>query len=143
MRSRQPGFTLMELMIVVVIVGILAMVAVPSYQDYVRRSKLTDAMSQLGDLRVKMEQWYQDNRKYTNAADSACGVAMPTGTNFTITCANPSTQTFTLTATGDAGAGLSGYTFTVNELNAKQTTAFPGATGLPKNCWILRAGDAC
>jgi type IV pilus assembly protein PilE len=148
MRSRQQGFTLMEMMIVVAIVAILAYIAVPSYQDYVRRSKLTDATSQLGDLRVRLEQFYQDNRNYGSTA-AACGVPMPTGEaakHFTFSCnwgAGGTNQSFLVTATGNAAQGMSGYAFTISETNAKQTTAFPGATGLPRNCWILRAGDAC
>lgn len=140
-RQFATGFTLIELMIVVVIVAILAAVAVPAYTSYVQRGKIGDATATLSELRVRLEQWYQDNRKYTNAADSACGVAMPTGTYFTFTCANADTQQFVVTATG--GSTMSGFTFTINHANTRATTAFPGATGLPKSCWILRKGDSC
>lgn len=137
------GFTLIEMLIVVAIIGILAAIALPGYQDYVRRSKLAEATSQLSDLRVKMEQWYQDNRKYTDAGDAACGVAMPAAQYFTFTCANGDPQSFVLTATGVAAQDMGGYTFTIDQANARQTTAFPGAAGLPKSCWIYRKGDGC
>ncbi|MGH8742788.1 MAG: type IV pilin protein, partial [Burkholderiales bacterium] len=64
----QNGFTLIELMTVVAVLAILAVIAVPAYNDYVTRGKIPEATSNLADLRVKMEQWYQDNRNYQNTA---------------------------------------------------------------------------
>jgi len=69
------GFTLIELMITVVIVAVIAAVAVPNYTDYVTRSKFTEAHGQLADLRVKMEQYYMDNRRYSSdVAGATCGL---------------------------------------------------------------------
>ena len=62
------GFTLIELMIVIAVVAILAAVALPAYGDYLRRGQLPEAFTNLADLRVKMEQYYQDNRSYGAAA---------------------------------------------------------------------------
>ena len=74
--DRTTGFTLVELMIVVAIIAILAAIAVPSYNDYVTRSKLQEAHTNLAAARVNMEQYYQDNRVYTTAPGSgACGIA--------------------------------------------------------------------
>jgi len=56
------GFTLIELLITVVVLGILAAIALPSYTSYITRSKLTEAGAQLSDLRVKLEQRFQDAR---------------------------------------------------------------------------------
>ena len=67
---REKGFSLVEVMIVVVIIGILAAVAIPNYNDYLMRSKVPEATSRLSDLRVRMEQYFQDNRTY--AAAPAC-----------------------------------------------------------------------
>lgn len=140
---RSRGFTLIELMVAVAIVGILAAVAYPSYSAYVRRGKIAEATGALSVMRVNMEQWYQNNRKYSNAGDSACGVAVPDSASFTYTCAlSNANQQFVVTATGIASAGMDGYTFTVDQDNTQQTTAYPGAT-VPQNCWLKRPGDTC
>ena len=64
---RPRGFTLIELMIAIAIVAILAAIVVPSYTDYIRRSRVTEAVSTLSAMRVKMEQYYQDNRSYSGS----------------------------------------------------------------------------
>jgi type IV pilus assembly protein PilE len=141
--GREAGFTLIELMIAVAIIAILAAVAYPQYSSYVTRSRLAEATGTLSITRVRMEQYYQDNRNY---GASACGVAMPTGDYFTYTCGWGTTttnQSYVLTATGKSSAGMGGYTFTVNQDNLQRTTAFTGATSVPVNCWLRRAGDTC
>lgn len=62
---RNNGFTLIELMIVVVIVSILAAVAYPSYQEYVNRSKRTDAKNALLEIASRQERFYFNNNTYT------------------------------------------------------------------------------
>ena len=61
LETAQKGFTLIELMIVVAIIGILASIAIPQYSDYVKRGKAAEATSNLATLRIKMEQCFQDN----------------------------------------------------------------------------------
>lgn len=141
------GFTLIELMITVVVVAILAAIAYPSYTDYVQRSKIAEATGELGTMRVRLEQFYQDNRpsNYGSTA-TVCGIAVPTSPSFTFTCnwgAGGTSQSFLVTATGNAAAGMSGYAFTIDHSNAQRTTAFPGAAGLPAACWLKRKSDAC
>ena len=147
----QTGVTLIELMIVVVIIGILAMIAVPAYNDYVTRGKIPEATANLSDLRVKMEQWYQDNRNYQNTAATACGVAMPAAPvvkYFTFACTNPGgNQFYTLTATGTVS--MAGFVYTITESNVKTSTitagskaALNGWTG-NANCWVTRKGGSC
>ena len=127
-------------MITVAIVAILASVAYPSYTAYVQRGRIADVTGLMVQTRVRMEQFYQDNRNYGTAA--ACGVVMPSATPFTLTCATGnSEQTFVITA---AGSGLmANFAFTVNDANVQRTTAFPGASGLPANCWMQRKGQTC
>lgn len=143
-RAGRAGFTLIELMIAVAIVAILAAIAIPSYTGYVQRSRISEAINELATLRMRLEQYYQDNRNYGSTA-SACGVAAPSADAFDITCNNGGggNQTFLATATGKASRNMAGFAFTINHDNLRQTTAFPGASSLPRDCWLLRAGDAC
>ncbi len=77
MRIRsQSGFTLIEMMIVVVILGVLLAVGLPSYQDSVRRSSRADAQATLMDLAQAMERRYQLNYNYDGAADGG-GAPLP------------------------------------------------------------------
>jgi type IV pilus assembly protein PilE len=140
----QAGFTLIELMIVVAVVALLATIAMPAYQDYVRRGKIADALGELSTQRVRLEQYYQDNRNYGSTA-SACGVAMPTANHFSYSCnwgAGGTSQSFLITATGVASAGMDGYTYTIDDANAQRTTRFAGAT-VTANCWMLKRGETC
>ena len=70
------GFTLVELLVVVAIVGILAAIAVPQYGDYVLRGKIAEASATLSQHRVKMEQFFQDNRTYAAACTTAGSIAV-------------------------------------------------------------------
>ncbi|MDD2928595.1 MAG: type IV pilin protein [Sideroxydans sp.] len=141
--KQQNGFTLVELMIVVVIVGILASVALPAYQDYVIRGKLSEATSGLADARVKMEQHFQDNRKYGDAGGTVCPTAIPaSSTHFNYTCSTPSTDTYVITAIGISP--LNDFSFTIDETNTKRTTSLRTGWGsTPANCWITSKGGAC
>jgi type IV pilus assembly protein PilE len=159
MRSTR-GFTLIEVMITIAIIAIIAAVALPSYNEYLLRSKFAEATANLADLRVKMEQYYMDNRRYsTDAAGGTCGIPggnAPTVTEaryFTFACA-PSApnaagaQQFVLTAGGIAGTELAGIAFTVNHANTKATVVTGGSamanhgyTGAA--CWVRKKPAQC
>ena len=147
--KRAKGFTLIELMIAVVVVSILAAIALPAYSNYVKRGKIAEATSTLGSLRVSMEQYYQDNRTYQNAAGTACGVAMPTSPAvkyFQFACAAPTSDTYTITATGSGSGGMTGFTYTIDQSNNKKTTSLPTDWNLPAggvNCWATKSGGSC
>lgn len=139
----QSGFTLIELLITVAILGILAAVGYPAYTQYVLRGKIIEATTALSDYRIKLEQYYQDNRGY-GTAGGTCGVALPTNKHFTLTCAvgNPN-QTYTATATSNSSLGTVGdYTYTINDANTKATTKFKGTSYSTKTCWLIK-GTEC
>jgi len=68
LRRNQRGFTLVELMIVVIIVGILAAVAIPMYQGATERAKASEAVAALGTVRGAMRVYYAEHGTYVNAA---------------------------------------------------------------------------
>lgn len=148
------GFTLLEVMITVGIVGILAAIALPNYSAYVQRGKIVEATSKLGDLRTDMERFFMDNRTY--AAAGNCGIdngpatRIPqynadAGKAFQITCAATAT-TYTITATGLSAKGMANFAYTINQLNQKTTTNVPtssGWTGIGANCFVIRKDGTC
>lgn len=145
-RHTQAGLTLLELIAVLLIVGFLLKLAMPSYTDYVRRGQLPEGLTTLADLRIKMEQYYQDNRKYgtTDCADGANAPAwnsFASSTYFSYSCAlSASGQGYLLTATGRAGQAR-GHAYTLDHNNAKVTVTFK-ASNVNKACWLMR-GDEC
>lgn len=146
-RQRQSGFTLIEIMIAVVIIGILAAVAVPAYNDYVTRGRLVDASTGLATVRAQMERHFQDNRTYATVGSftTPCAISNVAGRtfgNFVVSCVgNPTATTFTLQAQGSGP--VAGFTYTVNELDVRATTAAPTAYGTCATTWIMRKGAPC
>jgi type IV pilus assembly protein PilE len=139
MRSTS-GFTLIELMVVVAIVGILSAIAVPSYTRYVQRGDLVEGTQALSQYRVQMEQYYQDNGNY--GTGGAC-ITAPTLTNFTLTCTSANSgQTYTATATGKTTGMLNGFVYTIDQGNNQQTTGLPSSwgslTSAASTSWIVR-----
>lgn len=95
----QKGFSLIELMIVVAVIGILAAVAYPAYQDYVIRSKRADAMNALASVRIAQEKYRANNTSFTTnlsslsiASDSPDGywtISIPSASSSFIALAYP------------------------------------------------------
>ena len=149
MRSRSPqahhGFTLLEVMIVCVIVGILAAIALPNYSDYVKRSKIMEATSGLSDLRQGMEQWFLDNRSYAGYCASAVGLArvQPSVPAFTLDCPRENPTDYQLRAIGNPLQGMDlGFVYTIDNTGAKASTGPAGWAGNP-NCWAVRKSGEC
>ncbi|RZI82174.1 MAG: prepilin-type N-terminal cleavage/methylation domain-containing protein [Rubrivivax sp.] len=143
-RRRAQGFTLIELMIVVAIVGILASVAYPSYTDYVRRSSLPDAFQGLSSAQIKMEQYYQDNRTYVSGA--TCGYLPPATKYFTFSCVTATASAYKIRATGVSTTVARNHVYTIDQANAKVTETFKGTTisAAPGNaCWLTNSVSEC
>lgn len=114
--NAQKGFTLIELMIVIAIIGILAAIAIPQYQNYIARSQVTRGMSEATTVRTAIETCILDGRLALgqNAGECAIGAtgsnilvgavqdggaALPAGTGVPQVGNNPLTETETITAT--------------------------------------------
>ncbi len=118
--KKQKGFTLVELAIVIVIIGVLASFGVPRFRDAVERSKAGEAFSYLASLRAAQERYHAREATYSTDL-SALDIAMPDPKYFNIgTVAAGSTSdienswTLTLTRSG-ASAGYGEYTVTFTE----------------------------
>ncbi len=141
------GFTLIEAMITVAIIAILSSIALPAYFDYLRRGQLPEAFNHLADYRVKLEQYYQDNRNYGTAkcADVAAppswaNFAPGTARYFAFGCTlTDGGQGYLVSATGNTARAI-GHTYTVNHANAQKTTAFKGKT-VDKACWLTKGSE--
>ena len=123
-RSGQAGFTLIELLIVVAIIGILAAIAVPSYQTYTKKAKFSEVVSSVAPYKLAVEACFQDQGDFTKCGNKANGVPDVTAADagfvlknsgavdtakFTITMTAAKTgpfdgtETFVLTGTDGAG----------------------------------------
>lgn len=152
--KHQQGFSLIELMIAIVIVGIITAVAIPNYRDYVTRSRIPEATAALGDLRVRMEQYYQDNRTYPTGGcvvaptvPGATQLQVPLGRNFNFTCGAPTATTYTVRA--DGNGSMAGFRYSVDQFNGQSSTLTGAAAAggwtanAPNNCWVTKKGGAC
>ena len=146
---RGPGFTLIEVMITVAIVAIIAAVALPNYIDYVTRSKIVEAKTNLSDMRTRLEQYFLDNRSYPNACIAPAGgpagagnIYLPASAKFfTVTCSTLTATTYTVTATGTGS--MAGFVYTVDQANTHKTTAVPAGWTSSATCWVSRKNGDC
>ena len=128
--NKQQGFTLIELMIVVAIVGILAAIAIPAYQDYTIRARVTEALSMASAAKTTVSENIQ-----TGQLDRSAGWTFPGATTNVSNVAVDSTSGV-ITVTTTAGAGSVGLTLTPTLSNGMVTWVCSGdkKNYVPANC---------
>jgi type IV pilus assembly protein PilA len=142
MKNAQKGFTLIELMIVIAIVGILAAVALPAYQDYTIRARMSEPLALMGEAKNSMTEYYISNGALPANA-TAAGIRTVIGTTLVSTMAIDGTNGhITVTLTGDSGWGAAAGTtvklsLTDTSSGTLEYTCVPGTVEskyLPANC---------
>jgi type IV pilus assembly protein PilE len=141
-KRAQHGVTLLELMAVVMVIGILGMIAIPSYRQYMIRAQRTEAKTALLRLQTNQERFYLTNRTYGTVAQLVAANLLDAGGltergTYTITIGSADYRVgYTATATPAAGAAFNMTqdtqcaTFTLNAQGVR------GATGTnAANCW--------
>jgi type IV pilus assembly protein PilE len=144
------GFTLIEVMITVAVIAIIAAVALPSYFDYITRSRLVEGRANLADMRTRMEQYFLDNRAYPTECVAYASGPAPAGKIyypgndkfFTYECQGLSATAYTIKATDKFSPGTK-FVYTVNEANLRQTTQAPSGWATSTTCWITRKSGDC
>lgn len=130
------GFTLVELMITIAIIGILAAIAYPSYVNYISRSHRSDALATLSQMQLIMERCYSQNFSYTATCTAKPSFPLNSPQSFyTISISNLTASTYTLTATaiGSQVRDKTCASFTVNQANVRTAVNNTG-TSQP-TCW--------
>ncbi len=140
MQRKVNGFTLIEVMITVAIIAILSAIALPAYTNYITRGKIPEATSTLANLRIQLEQAYQDNRAY--GADGQCSVPNSTTSNFSFKCTLGATgQTYELEAAG--ADSMDGFVYSIDEGGNRKTTLPAKWGGGTFDCWATKKGGGC
>lgn len=120
------GFTLIELMIAIVVLGILLAIAMPNYFKYVREARRAEAQSQMLEIRLGMERWRANNSTYSSTVSDSGFTGANDYYTYTITGASGSAYTINATAVAGksqvndkTGSGISCTPMTLNQSGAK------------------------
>ncbi|MBI2276766.1 MAG: pilin [Dechloromonas sp.] len=144
MKKMQQGFTLIELMIVVAIIGILAAIAIPQYQDYVTRSKWAENNSIIAPVKLAIAECLQNNNSTLTSCDTVADLttatgyaALPTASN-NLASVTLTANTAAIVVTGTAAVGSCVVTWTPSVADANKIT-WGGVTS-GANCSKAKTG---
>lgn len=135
------GFTLIELMIAIAVLGILLAIAIPNYNEYVTKARRTDAQAHMMQMQLGLEKWRANNASYrSDATATSAGTATTntpanagfTGTNpyYTYTIINTTGTTYTINAAATAQGGQATKDAACTPLTLNQS-----GVKTPANCW--------
>lgn len=146
-KQLQRGFTLIELMIVVAIIGILAAIAIPAYSDYVARAQVTEAVNLLGGSKTPVSEYFQNNGVWPSDTSFSSLVVQQSGkyvSDIAVTDGGgTSTGTFEITATfasTGVNSDIAGKTVELSTTDGALWTCATGDTNgvdaqhLPSSC---------
>lgn len=142
LKHRARGFTLIELMVTVAIIGILMAVAIPAYGNYVIRARTTEAFTAIGGFQPAAEQYWANKRTFAGV-----GERKPANTpNFSYAVSGDTDSAYLLTATGINK--MAGLVYTIDQSGNKKTTVVAGSTAFAgwtgnDTCWVDRKGGLC
>jgi type IV pilus assembly protein PilE len=134
------GFTLIEVLIILVVLAILSAIVTPNFSRYMTRGQLVEATSALAEYHAHMERFRHENGSYAKAG--RCGVELPGGlTDFTFSC-RISAEGYAYTASATGSGGATGFAYTINQANERATIGLPASWGdLPAHAgsrWVTR-----
>jgi type IV pilus assembly protein PilE len=137
MRSRTRGFTLIELMVTVVILGILAAIAIPNYSQYIRRAHRAEGVALLNEAAAREERYYSQNNTYTsNMADlglrNALGLSDSGYYKLSIDIGDASGYLLSVAPQGGQTQDTECGTL---RLNARGERSISGTAGDSNTCW--------
>ena len=140
MKRSNRGFTLIEVMITIAIIGIVSAIAIPSYRDYVIRGRLAEAFSALGAVQPSAEQFWSNNRSFVGFDTLSNEFPRNTAT-FSYALSGATASAYTVTATGLGNA--SGFVYTIDQQGNRATTGVPSGWAANAGCWVDRRGGTC
>jgi type IV pilus assembly protein PilE len=141
----QRGFTLLQILLAFAAVGLLTAWLWPITADYSRRGHMVSAFNGLLDYHLGLERYYLLASRYDDAA-GACGYVAPTANSagaFSFECVATGRDSYMVTARGVPGKSTEGFVYTIDQSDARRTTAAPPGWSNSDLCWIIRRDGAC